>query len=125
MAYTVCCIFVLAEQRTQKLDTVCKSVVTGKLLQFVFIPRLVPTSNRQDPVSAMRIGGLFPSANQIRQVLLWVKSAEIKQNLSVVGKCMSLQLRRLAQIRQINAIGNDADRVAHSVGADRLRFRFA
>src|SRR5439155_16835765 len=77
----------------------------------------------------MRFEHLFPSPNQISYVFLWMKSAQVEQNFSALSKflkwqALDFQRRTLDQIWQINAIGNDANRVAHSVGADGLRFRF-
>ena len=98
------------------------------MLELLFISALRPASDSQNPGSparGMRVENLFPCANQIRHVFLRMKSAQVKENFSVFSKYLRLRLRRLAPIRQINAIRNDANRIAHSVRADRLRFRFA
>src|ERR1700746_3223931 len=78
----------------------------------------------------MRFEHLFPSPNQISYVFLWMKSAQVEQNFPALSKFLKWQAlhfqgRTLDQIWQINTIGNDANRVAHSVGTDGLRFRLA
>src|SRR5882724_10338854 len=59
-----------------------------------------------------------------------MKSAQVEQNFSALSKFLkwqALDFHRcaLGQLWQINAIGNYANRIAHSKGANGLRFRFA
>src|SRR5437773_8210982 len=85
VARAITCIFLGAE--------VCANENDGRLscqvLELLFVSALAPASDSQDPILCnrrVRFERLPPCANQARHILLWMKSSEIKQNLSTFSK---------------------------------------
>jgi hypothetical protein len=81
-------------------------------LEFAFISALIPSGDCEDPTvatAALRVKSFVPCADQIRDVFLRVKPAKVEKGF-LIGR-LSFG-GAFAKGRQINPIGNYANRVA-------------
>ncbi len=99
VARAIAFVFVRAELRAEENDR----SASCNTLEFALIPALIPSGDCEDPAvaaAALRVKSFVPGTDQIRDVFLRMKSAEVEESFSIGRLGLRIDF---ANVRQIKA----------------------